>query len=154
MRGPRSLHAKVVRRGNNTAPKMVLPQAIDNRPGQKLTGAVFGIGDPIGQRTTAITRFATFGRSQLPMFFALRRGHQHLQKALRRLPHLLVAVAALEEIGLREKIGALRMMSQWRHAFAADHHLYQLRLRLLPGVLLDDGVDLLPLWIAMAIPAR
>src|SRR5258706_15496959 len=54
---------------------------------------------------------------------------QNLQERLRRNAVLLVRIASLQKVGLRQKVAALRIQVNRRHALAAYHCLFELRLR-------------------------
>ena len=77
-------------------PDVVLPEPIDDHPGQQVAGPLLGVGDPIGQRRAAIRGPPAGRRRRLPVLLAVGGRVEHLQEAGGGLADLLVQVAALE----------------------------------------------------------
>ena len=44
------LRAEITRRGDNSPSQVMLPEAVDDHPGEQLTSSVIDVGDPIGER--------------------------------------------------------------------------------------------------------
>src|SRR4029453_10287452 len=100
-----------------------------------MPGPVLRVGHPVGQRRAAIAQLRSRRGRSLPVLLALGHGHQNLEKALWRFTHFLIAIPSLEEKRLLEEIGSLRVVANRRYPLAAHHHLDQVRLRLVFGVL-------------------
>ena len=140
-----ALEAEVAGRAHQTLAEMVLPEPIDDDASQQMAGALVDVGDPGGQGFAAVGGAPTGRRSRLPVFFDLRAARQHLREALRGDAVLLVGVAALEEVGLVEEVGALRVQPQGRQTFAADEGLESRRL--------GSGLLMLVGLLAQGLPA-
>ena len=68
-----ALDAEVARRGDDAAAEVVLPQPVDDHPGQQPAGAVVHVGDPVRQRPPAVRR-APAGRRRRPASASPRPG--------------------------------------------------------------------------------
>ena len=53
MRRPGPLRAKIAGRGHDSPAEMMLPEAVDDHPGEQRPGPVIDVGNPIGQRVAA-----------------------------------------------------------------------------------------------------
>src|SRR5689334_14905983 len=98
MRGLVPLSAEIVGRRDQAAAEMVLPEAIHDDAGEQMSGALVGVGDPVGQRGAAVTRPGSRWRLDLPVLLAVGGVLQHGEEALGGFAFLLVHVAALAEI--------------------------------------------------------
>src|SRR6476469_9465490 len=101
MRGPFALQAEIVRRGNDAASEMMVPEPIHHYTSEQLSSAILSVRHPIGERATPVRRARARRRFFLPMLFSLRRAFENLQKTLRRHLSLLTRIASFEKMGRR-----------------------------------------------------
>ena len=71
MRGRLARRTELVGRGHDSAAEMVLPEPVDDDPRQQVTGALLGVGEPMGQRRASIGGAPAWRRRRVPMLRAV-----------------------------------------------------------------------------------
>ena len=124
MRREDALQTEVVGSGHDAAPEVMVPDAVHDNAGEEMSGAVFDIGDPIGETTTSVAGAGPVGgRSLLPVGSGLVIAHEDLKIAGLRDACFLVGVSAAQEVGFRIEVGeaaSVGVVLGGREAFAGD----------------------------------
>ena len=149
-----TLHAKVIRRGHDAAPKVMQPEPVHDHARQEVPCAIPGVGHPVGQRTAPVAGPPVLWRGFLPGYFFLAAAHQHLKETLRGNILFLVGITALEEMNLLIEVReptAISVVFGGFEALAGHLHLGHLGLGLGGQVLLHLRIQLRPLAILRAV---
>src|SRR5438477_520605 len=115
MRRRVTLRAEIARRRDDTTPKMMLPQTIDDHARKQIAGALIDIGEPVCKCRAAQWRACVFWRFALPLFFG--RAHEHAKKSGLRFVELLVWIAAFDDESFLVKIRPLRVETNRGQSF-------------------------------------
>jgi len=95
MRRGLALHAKVIRRRDEAAPEVMLPDAVHHHAREQASRAVLGVGEPLAQRHARVG----LGLGE-PAFRALGRGVEHLEIIRVGLGNFAVHLAAPEQVNV------------------------------------------------------
>ena len=98
--GALALGTEIVWGGDDAAAEVLLPDAVDDDAGEEVAGAVFGIGDPIGEGVAAMRGAGVFGGRLLPEGFGFPGPGEDLEEALGGDFLLLVDIAAVQDVGI------------------------------------------------------
>ena len=154
-----ALKPEIVRCADDAATEMLLPQPIHDHSREQVSRAMFGVGDPVGDRAATQRRARALGRRVFPgcrqVVGVLRiDAHQHLQESLRRDALFLIHIATFQEEGIfveMRKAAAVAVIRNRLDAFAADHHRGQLGLRLGGEMLLERIVKRSPRLVRLLV---
>ena len=127
MRGPFTPFAEVAGRRNDAASQMMLPESVDDHPGEQRPGPLVDVRQPFGECTPTPGGPRSGRGIHPPSLERAGGGEQDLQEALFGGAVFLEDVAATQIMRRRQEVGALGVQPDRRQTFRGDERLDQTR---------------------------